>query len=64
MDICADYHGLQKMQLGDFQREILRLRGGVPGAIPKMCEPASKPRYFDRRDLHSLPVSDIQSEMR
>jgi AAA ATPase domain len=44
MDICTEHYGLTKMDLGDFTPEILRLSAGVPGAVVKMCELASRPR--------------------
>lgn len=45
MDVCTEHYGISKMDLGDFRPEILRLSGGIPGAIVKMCELASRPRY-------------------
>ena len=44
-DLCAGRFRHIKMNFHELRPEILRLSGGVPGAIVSMCELASRPRY-------------------
>ncbi len=43
--VCIDRFGLDALHLADFREELLRLSGGLPGAVVKMCELAAERRY-------------------
>ena len=45
LEACIDRFGLDALNLADFREELLRLSGGLPGAIVKMCELAAERRY-------------------
>lgn len=44
-------HGLERFELRDFRRQVLRLSGGLPGAILTMCTLAGQPRYHSGRRI-------------
>jgi hypothetical protein len=56
LELCIRYYGLLNMDLDDFRVEILRLSEKIPGAIVKMCEFSSEPRYQCGRKIKTSLV--------
>ncbi len=46
LEASIERYGLADLDLKGFRQEVLRLSGGLPGAIVKMCALAADPRYW------------------
>ncbi len=51
LEICIHKFGLDSLDLTTFRTDILRLTGGLPGPIAKMCELAADPCYHFRKHI-------------
>jgi hypothetical protein len=45
LESCIHRFELERLKLGGFRSEVLRLSGRVPGSLIKMCALAAQPRY-------------------
>jgi hypothetical protein len=45
LECCIHRFALERFKLEEFRNEVLRLSGGVPGNVIKMCALAAQPRY-------------------